>query len=244
MRERYSLSLAGLEYGGAWGAGPREAITVAAQMRFGAVQFDAAFAGTRPRDLDRSARRELAALLRRHGLAFTGVDLWIPPAHFEAGPHTERAADAVRMALELSADIAALVPGNPRPVVGVTLPRESPARVLLGQAALRVGVTIADHAWPAGPAAPGIGVGIDPAAVILSGDDPVRAVASLTTAPASCRLCDLGQQGRVAVGAGRLDVIAFEASARTAGYDAPFIADVRGLRDQIGAARTIVGSGS
>src|SRR5690606_13026801 len=88
-----ALSIAGVRDDPALkGAGPRAPIEAAAKAGFRAVALDASAAGLRPRDLDRSARRDLAALLRRLELAFAGLDLWIPPEHFASPEHADRAA--------------------------------------------------------------------------------------------------------------------------------------------------------
>ncbi|MEM7756072.1 MAG: hypothetical protein AAF297_10600, partial [Planctomycetota bacterium] len=69
----------------------KAAIGAVSAMGARAIQLDATRAGLRPRDLERSARRDLAATMRREELAFSGVDLWIPPHHFVDPDRADRA---------------------------------------------------------------------------------------------------------------------------------------------------------
>ena len=91
MNRPLSLSLAGLTPREGVAMEPRAAIEWAAGLGYRAVQLDGAAAGVRARDLDRSGRRDLAALLRRLQLGFSGLDLWIPPAALcRCGQHRPR----------------------------------------------------------------------------------------------------------------------------------------------------------
>lgn len=244
-----SLSLAGLESRAEapWAGGPRAAIEWAAGLGCRAVQIDAAAAGVRPRELDRSARRDLAALLRRLQLVPSGLDLWIPPEHFSDPARADRAASAVTGAIDLAADLSRLIDGAPPPVVSVVLPAAPPedlVSAIASQAQSR-GARIADHAVrngiamaPVDPDAP-IGVGIDPGALILAGQDPGAAAAKAGAALASARLSDATLVGRAAPGSGRLDEAAYLASLSIAGYARPLVLDLRGVANQDAAARAV-----
>lgn len=244
---------------GAVGGVARGLIDWAGEAGFRAVQLNAAQPGIRPRELDRSGRRELAALLRRSDTACAGLDLWIPPEHFKDPAHSDRAVEAVVGAVELAWELAGLAGGGKRatgrvevPAVCLTLPPDCPAEVLdaIGAAASRCGVRAADHAWPvreaggAGGTDPWIGVGIDPAAVLGAGEDPSGLAARLGDRTAAARLSDIAAAGptagRVAPGAGqgRLDVLAYGVSLAAAGYQGWTVLDLRGIVDQAAAART------
>lgn len=249
-RPELSLSLAGLSTDPAapWSAGPRAAIEWAAKTGFHAVQLDAAAAGVRPRELDRSARRDLAALLRRVQLALSGLDLWIPPEHLVNPAKSERAMEAIVQAVDLAAELARLLDHGERAVVSLVLPAGMPddARRQLGGHAESRGAHLADHAAPAAPApsAPTIGpmgVGVDPAAILLAGQDPATTAARAGPALAAARLSDATMIGRTAplLAPGRLDLTAYLASVAVAGYTRPLILDLRGLPEQAAVARAV-----
>lgn len=88
----------------------RARIEAAKALGFRAIALDATV--LRARDLDRSARRDLAAIFRRDGLAITGWDLPIPPAHFSDPARADRAISAARATIELAGDIERLAPSG------------------------------------------------------------------------------------------------------------------------------------
>ncbi len=255
---RLSLGLVGFE--GMSGLAARMAW--ARQMGYSAVQLNAAEAGVRPRELGRSARRDIAATGRRAGVEISGVDLWIPPEHFVDAAHSDRAMDAVREALAFASEVVPLSrgveggagEGRGRGVVSLTLPAsdehnqeavKSVARAM-GDHAQRVGAVIADFQWPADPRSTGdpIGVGIDPAAVIAEGVTSAGKAASRMGARlAGARLTDLSSAGlRVEPGGGgwsgggRLDVMSYLVALATAGYAGAVVVDLRGVADARNAA--------
>lgn len=217
--------------------GVREQIAWLASLGARAVTLDAGV--LRARDLDRSARRDIASLLRRSQLELAGIDAWIPPEHFDRSETVDRAIAAVVGACELAAEVAPLVGGRSRPVVSVMLPGEGAADAAraVAAAAERTGAILADHAWPP-QLRDGIGVGIDPAAVLMGGGDPALASSS-TESIASARLSDVSAHGRIAVGdrGGRLDTLAYQIALSTAGYAGHVVVDVRGVADAEHAIR-------
>ncbi len=221
------------------GGPPRAALERLAGGGFRHVQLSASQAGLRPRELDRSGRRDLRAFLGRIGLRPSGLDLWVPPAHFASARLADRAFESVRAAIGLAADLG-------RGPVSLALPPEALPEVLeaIAAAALRENVTVADHAVPPAPRLPGgLGVGIDPAAWLAAGRDPAEGIDSCLERLAVVRLADFAGAGlRDAIGGGdgRLDVEAYRAAiARTPLRSAPLVADLRGLRDPwAGLART------
>lgn len=213
----------------------RESIAIASALGYRAVQLDATHPDARPRALDRSARRDLAALLRRHELELTGIDLWLPPEHLAEGALVERAADAVVGAIGLIRELAGLLPTQA--VVSLTLPErpDQHAMAAIHAAAEREGVAFANHAWPA----PDEGtLGLDPALAIMAGASPAKMATKLGSRLGSARLSDAGVAGRVPVDAptGRLNVAAYAAALSISAPSAPVVADCRQLADPRAAA--------
>lgn len=223
------MSLSGL----AGASGARDALATLASRAVRCVQLDTAARGVRGRELDRSARRDLAGVLRRLGLSLSGLDLWIPKEHFVEGATIDRAVAGVADAIDLASDLASLAGGSDPVLVSLTLPEDVSDDVLntLTQRASERRVTLADHHWPARDDER-VSVGLDPAAILGAGADPVEAAQKLGPRVASARLSDLASDGRVAVGAGRLDVDAYIASLLAPGYEGWFVLDLRSVRNQ------------
>ncbi len=203
------------------------------------VQLDAAMAGIRPRELGRSARRDLASLLKRVGLSLSGIDLWIPTPHFVDATSQQRAIDATIGACELAAELRAILgEGSPSGAgfgVSLALHEETPAAVLdaIGTAATRCGLVVIDHAWPARAVASdgAIRVGIDPAVLIGAGVSVGKSVLGLSPAPAAFRLSDHSASGRVAAGEGSLDLANYDIAMTTLNWAGAVTLDLRGERE-------------
>ncbi len=245
MHERTaSLCLSQVGFAGPGGQAPaRELIARASELGYRGIALDMTAPGVRPRDLDRSARRDLAALLRRHELIFAGGDLWIPPSHFADPANTDRAIAAVTASLGLAREIASLVPGSSANV-SISLPAEPAADVLetLIAAARTLGARLADTRPRAdsninSQNADAIGVGVDPASLLLAGLDPAVEIARLGALVANARISDADHAGRSPLGAGRLDLHAYKISLTLADDAVPIIADMRGLPNPAAAAR-------
>lgn len=229
-----SLAAAGLRAPG--GAMPdiRWVLEYARTTGYHAVQVNAADPLTRPRDLSRSARRDLAAHIRRHELVCSGVDLWIPKRHFTDETHVDRAASALLDAADFAIDLAELT-GGAR-LLSVSIPWEEAEPVLgsLAERASRLGLVVANHAYPwpesLAPESPVL-VGIDPPAVILDRGDAADAVSKASSSGVlrSVRLGDLAASGRVAPGEGSLDTLAYRVAIATASFDGYVVVDARGL---------------
>lgn len=203
-----------------------------------AIQLDATLAGIRPRELGRSGRRELAVLLRRCGLGLSGLDVFVPPEHFVSTQHAERALQAASGAAEMLAEIAGLMGGTAGTTrtVSLALPKGVAGEVVssLGEVAHRHGVRFADHCVGAAGGEE-VGLGIDPASIILAGEDPSTFGSRSVV---SARLCDANETGRVAIGSGRLDRLAYFVALHTSGYASPVVVDMRGVRNQERAVRS------
>ena len=199
------------------------------------VVLDGTEAESRARDLDRSARRDLASTLRRLELRLAGIDLWIPERHLAEPGHADRASAAVTDALGLAGDLARLVGDGSRATVSIRTPPTPVAGVfeVLSAAAERHGAFLADAAED-GPRT--AHAAVDPTPLLLAGGDPAARVSELGERCVQARLSDAGQSGPVYVGSGsgRIDVSLYAAAIVTAGEplsSSPVVLDARGLRD-------------
>jgi len=182
LRVGLSLGLVGLRDGEGKRVGYRSGLELARESGYRWVQLNAAAGETRPRDLGRSGVRDVAAASRRAGLLVSGVDLFVPMADFFDGSKVDRAAGALRDAVGFAGSLASLAGEGPG-VLSTVLPRSDAApggrfdeaAGIVGsvvEEADRLGVVVADCGWPMeadrdwGGA---LGVGLDPAAVILHG---------------------------------------------------------------------------
>ena len=208
---------------------PRAALEQLADMGFRYVQLSATQRGLRPRELGRSARRDLLVRLRRLQMRISGLDLWIPAEHFLDPAHVDRAVDAVGATLQLASDLE-------RCPVSLELPHPDDDAALesvidaISQQALRVGVHVANHSGP-NTALDHFGIGIDPAAQLSRNEDPAEAVTSSADRLVSARLCDLltsGMRGPIGEAQGaRLDVLSYRVALSVCGYDRPVVVDAR-----------------
>ena len=215
---------------------PRERLGALQELGARAATLDVSHHDLRPRALDRSARRGLAATLRRLELALGGFDLPIPPAHFAEAGAQDRAIAAVRAAVEMLSELSELV--ETVPVIHLTLPggeADAAAREL-GRAARELGVTLVDMARPPAEERPdGWGFGVDLGRELEADADPLAALTNRGT-PASVRLSDAGPAGRVALGEGRLELAPAAAVIRTACEGAALVIDARGASQPAQAA--------
>jgi sugar phosphate isomerase/epimerase len=222
-----SLALTGLPIPDA-----RERITsaaeAAARAEIPALHLDATLPGIRPRELDRSARRDLLAIVKRHNVSLTGCDLFIPPTHFTSPQHQQRAADAVRQAIGLAAELRSL--GAAAAMVCIETAASPSTEPTLDAAALLIdlaahardhGVTLCDCTSDSSPLARGL----DLAAVLARNEDPAAAI--LTQKPVCLRLADWNGRARVPFGDGRADATAIAAATSVATPDALGILDFR-----------------
>lgn len=229
-----AIAVAGLPArGGApWGVTTPEAAAWIRDQRVRGLALDAARPDCRARDLGRSARRDLAAMLRRTELELAGIDLFIPPEHYTDPAKDGRAFETVQQTAMLAAELARLVGGRSRPVVSITLPASLPEHERASLIAVfeKYGAIGADHTPNAPAPSAWLGTGIDPAACFLAGADP----AALATRPGvvALRLSNLNATGRCPVNAegGRLDLLAFTASVLTTGLGW-MTADTRGCAE-------------
>ncbi|MDX9912549.1 MAG: hypothetical protein RBS39_12025 [Phycisphaerales bacterium] len=236
---RLAIALSGVreEAGAPWTGGVRATFDWVASLGARGVVIDATAPETRPRTLDRSARRDLAASMRRRGLACMGVDLWIPPEHFASPTHVDRAMAALEAAAGLASE---LCEGVGR-VVSIETGEHVGSDLLsvMREMGEDANVRLADHRFMkgAGESVARLAEGLDCASVIMAGGDPASLLSTRGERIASVRLSDVGSVGRVGVGNGRLDVAALGAIAGTLWREGPVVIDLRGLRSPGEAAR-------
>lgn len=210
--------------------------------------LDATQAGQRPRELDRSARRDLAATLRRAGLHSGGIDLFIPAEHYASPAHADRAMAAMVAAIDLARELATLTEA-PEAIVCTEFP---PAVDSGGGADARPGEllgtllgSIREHAQIAdvrladtapGAARPEILRAVDVARCVLAGKDP----AAELTARSVLRLSDAAAGQRVPLGRGQAETRAIAGAWAVLGGSRAPILDLRGLIDAKGAVADAV----
>ncbi len=235
-----AIAVAGLPArGGApWGMTTPEAAAWIRDQRVRGLALDAARPDCRARELGRSARRDLAAMLRRTELELAGIDLFIPPEHYTDPLKSQRAFETVEQTAILAGELARLVGGRSRPLVSLTLPTSLPEHERAGLTGVfeQHGVIGADHTPDTPHPSAWLGAGIDPAACFLANTDP----ASLAARPGvvALRLSNLNATGRCPVNAegGRLDLPAYTGATLTS--DLRWItADTRGCAEPARATR-------
>jgi len=207
---------------------PRERLGALRELGARAATLDVSNPDLRPRALDRSARRGLAASLRRFELALGGFDLPIPPGHFADAGAQDRAIAAVRAAVEMLSELGELV--ETVPLIHLTLPDEEAedAAREMGRAARELGVTLVDMARPPAEELPdGWGFGVNLGRELEADADPLAALTKRES-PASVRLSDAGPAGRVALGEGRLELPPAVAVIQTTCEGAGLVIDVKG----------------
>lgn len=228
--------------------GVREQLAWARATGFRAVQLDAGARECRPRELSRSARRDLAALLRRSELTLSGVDLFLPPEHLLDPVRADRAMSALGAACTFAVELSELVTGSTKAATVSTVlpggPESGRVFEALADAASTAGARIADHAWPVREEITGneggmpVGVGVDPAVLIAAGANPATEASRLAGKVLAARLSDRGPAGRTIAGRGKLDVLSYVVALVTGGYSGALVVDLRGLENQAGAGQS------
>jgi hypothetical protein len=210
----------------------RARIQLATDIGYRSVTLDAKTPGLRPRELDRSAKRDIASLFRRNELRLSGIDLWIPPEHFVQPEHIDRAVGAVTACIDLVQELVALTPGDA--VVSVQLPREGAveAERAIAASAERAGALISDCRWPMRGFEGSLGAGLDPVAALAAGQDPVLAASgsSILSARVSS-MSDVALRVALDDPSSRLDLDAYRASLSLAPMLRTLVVDVRGVLD-------------
>ena len=230
------------------GLPPRKALSLVSEQGFSAVQLDATLAGIRPRELDVTARRDLLVTARRSGLTIAGIDFFIPADHYSDPQHLDRAVASAIAACDLASALG-------RVPVSLNLPMKKVDASLVGMIADSAdaqGVSLAIHdeadldgltRWLKSNAPPHVGVGLDPAALLIRDTDPSLSAQSLSSSLRVARLSDAsrGQSdgGRQVLGAGSLSVMPYRVSVDLApNRIGPVVLDVRGLLSPLEAMKS------
>jgi len=214
-------------------ADTRAAIEWLGQAGYRGVQLSATDPETRPRELSQSARRDLAATIARHELDCSGIDLFIPAAHFSDAAHVGRALDAAEAAIEFAAMLG-------RVPVTVPLPPTSPpdVRAALAEGAGRHGVEllipVVSEAELVEITPPSL-ASIDCAAALSVSADPSLLALKSRSLLGGVRLVDLTRSGLRAPilepRESRLDALALRVALETAGFRRAPVVDARQWTD-------------
>jgi len=206
-----------------------ESIPVAASLGIRGVQLDASDPSMRPRDLDASARRDVASRLRRLGLVASGIDCFVPLERFADPERADRAMDAVKGSLVLAEALGRVpvcmwLPHSPVGGVSEAIRLEADRR----------GVPVADFN-PACRDQDASSIGVDPAAELAEGRDPVAAVHAHGPRVAAARVVDLlrsGMRGPIGEpGGARLDAAAWRLALELASFPGLPVIDARQWAD-------------
>jgi len=230
------------------GQPPRRALSLIGEQGFAAVQLDATLPGIRPRELDATARRDLLASAQRTGLQIAGVDFFIPPDHYCDPQHADRAVAAAIGACSLAGGLGRVPLSLNLPVAKV----DASVAQMIADSADAQGVALAIHdeadtdglsRWLKTHAPPHVGVGLDPAALLIRDRDPSAAAQSFSKQLRVARLSDAskGQAdgGRRVVGSGSLAVMPYRVSIDLApNRVGPVVLDLRGMSSPIDAMRS------
>ncbi|MCE9619009.1 MAG: hypothetical protein K8R92_03770 [Planctomycetes bacterium] len=194
----------------------------AVRLNVAGVQFDASQPGLRPRELDIGARRDVAATLRRHELAASGIDCFIPLERFAQLETVERSMTALFESI-------AFAEGLNRMPVSFFMPGDPDLAKTIAQEAARRGVPMADFTRP--KASDLSGIGIDPAAILLEQKNPAQEVSQAGSRLVAARVNDIDATGqRGAIGQGRLDALAYRIALDTCGFRGLPVIDCRAWR--------------
>lgn len=207
--------------------GVREAIAWLSELGLRGAQLSATDPATRARDLGASARRDLRATLARHELVCSGLDFFIPTAHYGDPAHVSRAFDALVGAIGLAADLGGA------PVTAAIPPDAAPDfRAAIGAEASRLGVVVLvpTGATPVELDAP-FAATVDCATVLGESGRPEEAIARLGPRLGGVRLVDLLRSGLrgpiLEPGESRLDALAVRMAIEVSGFAGLPVLDAR-----------------
>ena len=220
---------------------PRGALASASRLGFRSVTLSAAQPGLRPRELDRSARRGLAAELRRLELHCSGIDLFLPREHYQQSDHLDRALAAALGAIELADDLGADSVFLRLPPADAEAATDEVIRELAVHAA-RARTRVCDISLD-GEALAAIRSGVelpidaamDTGSWLAAGHDPLAGVVELTNRLGGIRIVDLdgnGTRGSTATGS-RLDLDALRTALELGGFRGAVVLDARGWQDPV-----------
>lgn len=242
MRDKIVVGLGALREAA---RGLEERARMVREIGIGRVTVSAAEVGARPRELNRSARRDVAAQLRRGGVSCVGVELWVPQKHFDDGVNEQRAVDALCEAAGYASELGELTGGEG--ALHTSLPcsvDESGTAVMHGGARAvmehgsSLGVRVVDHGGfgvSAVGAETGCRVGLDCGLSLMRGEEPRDVMLAHTDRLGAVRVSDAVSGNRVRVGSGELDLLDLVISWTTLQEKPWLVVDLRGLDDAASA---------
>ena len=214
-------------------ADTRAALEWLGKAGYRGVQLSATDPETRPRELSQSARRDLAATIARHELACSGIDLFIPSAHFGDPAHVGRAIEATEAAVEFAAllgrvpvtvPLSATVAGDVRAAVGDIGGRHGVDLLIPVVSAEELASVVQPFA-----------ASIDCAAALAAGCEPASLVLKAQSGLGGVRLVDLTRTGLRAPilepRESRLDALALRVALDAAGFRRAPVVDARQWSD-------------
>lgn len=191
---------------------------------------------TRPRDFDRSARRDLVAVMQRFELRCACIDCFVPSAHFLDPAHVDRVTAAAVDAIELAAEIASIEGHVGGGIVVLSAPAKPEGVACFAIDAIRAsaehhGVCVAIPATdPASIASPFF-VALDPAQILANSGDPQTVALAANGRIGAVRIVDLlrsGSRGPIhEPQESQLDCRGFVIGCRAAGFARDFVVDLR-----------------
>lgn len=213
--------------------GTRAALQWAGATGYRGVQLSATDPETRPRELSNSARRDLAATLARLELECSGIDLFIPSAHFADPTQVARAFDAVQATIEFAALLGRVPVTIPLDAGGGSVD-DREVRNAIAAVAGKHGVQVLLPVLNAAhmeSITPPFAASIDCAAALAAGSDPSALVLQSQAVLGGVRLVDLSRAGmRIPIlepRESRLDALALRVALETAGFQGLPVVDAR-----------------
>lgn len=222
---------------------PREGLAWLSSIGIRATAFSATDPLTRPRDLDRSARRDLVAIMSRLELRCACVDCFLPTAHFLDAAQVDRATAAAIDAIEFAAEIATLEGriGGGTVVLSVPTTKDKLAQDALdaiSATAQHQGVHVAVPTCDASLVFQPFLVALDPAQILANNQDPLTIALASSRRIGAVRIVDLLRSGsRGPIGEpqeAQLDCRGFASGCRAAGFEGEFVVDLRQWHDPRG----------
>ncbi len=227
-RPRLSATIAPL-LAGADAVDPREALAWISESGFRGVQLSAIEPSMRPREMSVSARRDLAATLRRVELECSGIDFLAPAAHFTDPTHMSRLFEALTATVELAASL-----GRAPVLISLAPDQPSELRAEIAALAAHTGVDIllqANDLEQSAAIAPPFAACIDCAAVLAAGGVPHELALRLVGKLGGVRLVDLFRSGLrgpfLEPRESRLDALSLRIALDTLGFHAMPVVDAR-----------------
>lgn len=221
----------------AGGAAIKRTIDQIANRDIHCIHLSAATKGLRPRELDKSARRDLLATLTRKSIMLSSIDLLIPNEHWNDNKQVDRALSSTISAIHLAADLGRVPLSINLPIDLITNEIKHELITAADGHSTPLAIHIADqseslHPWLKNLDHPMIGASIDPAIQLQIKNDPVNILSNFANHLFLARLDDLAISGqRCNIGSGRLDLLAYKIALGTLEKLKAIVLELRELPD-------------